>query len=139
MYFFSKTSKLNLGTCRKELQDSANLAIQILDFGVSCGQRGEADQNKAFAEKKSKVKFPNSKHNKIPSDAFDFFPAPLDWSDVQRFIYVGGVIIACGAVLGHDLRWGGDWNENGIIKDESFKDFPHIEYKGPLKGIILPT
>jgi len=135
---FSASSKEKLATCCKELQDTANLAIKIIDFGISEGHRGEALQNKAYAENKSKVRFPNSKHNKKPSAAFDAFPAPLDWNDPQRFILLAGVIIASGAVLGHDIRWGGDWNENGIIKDESFRDLPHFEYKGPLKTPVFP-
>ncbi len=27
----------------------------------------------------------------------------------------------------HSIRWGGDWNMNTMIKDESFRDTGHFE------------
>ena len=41
---------------------------------IVCGHRNKEDQNKAFAEGKSKLKWPKGKHNKLPSQAVDAAP-----------------------------------------------------------------
>lgn len=43
------------------------------------GHRDEDRQNKLFEEGKTKVKWPDSKHNTSPSKASDSAPYPLDW------------------------------------------------------------
>ena len=63
------------------------------DFICICGSRGEAEQNKAFSQGKSKLKFPNSKHNKILSEAMDLVPLPVNWNDIARFKKLGAIIL----------------------------------------------
>jgi peptidoglycan LD-endopeptidase CwlK len=88
-------------------------------FNVICGHRGEADQNKAFNEKRSKVKFPDSKHNKSPSLAIDITPIPLDWDKIEAFSILGRIFKEVAIELGIKISWGGDWTK--------FRDYPHIE------------
>jgi len=45
-----------------------------MDVTIVCGYRGEEEQNKAYTEKKSGLKFPQSKHNHAPSSAVDIAP-----------------------------------------------------------------
>jgi hypothetical protein len=75
---FNKQSKFQLFGCVKELQDLCNEAIKKYNFAVICGHRGEAGQEKAFAEHTTKVHYPNSKHNSDPSKAVDIVPFYVD-------------------------------------------------------------
>lgn len=132
---FGKRSLEQLDTCDYRLQRIANVAIRIFDFSVVEGHRGEALQTKYFEEKKTKVRFPNGKHNKNPSMAFDLVPFPPpktqeEWKSQEtalRFHLMAGVLLGIAAALGYKARWGGDWNMNNLSSDESFQDLLHFE------------
>lgn len=128
MYTFGNASNEKLSTCRNELRLVAQEALKLVDFSIMYGYRNEADQNAAFASGHSKKQFPNSKHNVNPSDAFDFAPYPLDWEDERQFTYIAGLILGIGLSKGIILRWGGDWKQNGKLKENSFNDLGHIEF-----------
>lgn len=125
---FSKKSLEKLSTCHDALQDICLEAIKQIDFAVICGHRTEADQNKAFAEGKSKLQYPNSKHNKTPSLAVDLAPVKyrdskvyIDWEDIELFKKLAAHVLRIAAEKGILLVWGGNW-----VK---FKDYPHYELK----------
>lgn len=124
---FGKASQEKLATCDPRLQKVFNEVIKHFDCTVIEGHRGEAAQNKAFAEGKSKLKYPQSKHNKTPSLAADVLPYPIDWNDTNRMRYFAGFVVGIAATMGIKLRWGGDWNQNTELKDNSFNDLPHFE------------
>lgn len=128
MPVFSKKSLERLATCHDDLQVVCHAAIKEMDFMVVCGHRGEADQNKAFAEGKSKLKYPDSKHNKTPSLAVDLAPVKLvdgktiiDWNDIEAFRKLAVILLHIAGGRGIPLIWGGHW-----VK---FKDYPHFELK----------
>ncbi len=84
MFKFGKRSLTNLETCHPLLQDLAHEAIKTFDFTVIEGHRNKAKQAEAFANKTSKLKWPRSKHNKMPSEAFDAIPYPFPgWEGAQ--------------------------------------------------------
>lgn len=89
--------------------------------------RNEEKQNEMFSKKLSKVKWPNSKHNKKPSQALDVCPLPIDWNDKNQFILFAGYVLGIASEMGIKIRWGGDFNRNFKINDESFLDMPHFE------------
>lgn len=124
---FGKASQEKLATCDPRLQKVFNEVIKHFDCTVIEGHRGEAAQNKAFAEGKSKLKYPQSKHNKTPSLAADVLPYPIDWNDTNRMRYFAGFVVGIAATMGIKIRWGGDWNQNTELKDNSFNDLPHFE------------
>ena len=124
---FGKSSQDKLATCDPRLQKVFNEVIKHFDCTVIEGHRGEAAQNKAFAEGKSKLKYPQGKHNKTPSLAADVLPYPIDWNDTNRMRYFAGFVVGIAATMGIKLRWGGDWNQNTELKDNSFNDLPHFE------------
>ena len=76
---YSNSSKAKLRTCDPDLQKLFNFVIEYLDNSILEGHRDEKTQNQYFAQGKSKVKFPFSKHNKLPSQAVDSVPYPIDW------------------------------------------------------------
>jgi len=123
----STLSEKRLENVDPRLQKIVRKAIEITDFAVICGHRNKEDQDRAFAEKKSKLKWPNSKHNAIPSKAIDLAPYPIDWHDIPRFAFLAGVISTIAAQENIKIRWGGDWDQDGFTKDERFLDMPHFE------------
>lgn len=129
-YKFGKSSLENLRSCHLDLQKVLHRAIEIIDFSVIQGERNEEDQNRAYTQGRSKLKYPQSKHNNHPSLAVDIVPYPIDWNDRERFCLLAGVIKGVANTLNVDIRWGGDFNGNNIISDETFIDMPHFELSG---------
>lgn len=126
---FSKASIAKLKTCDERLQRLMEECIKETDFSVLCGMRGKKEQDAAYAAKLTKLRFPNSKHNSNPSLAVDIAPYPIDWNDVERFKDLAKIVLRKARELGISIRWGGDWNCNGI-EDETFVDLPHFELRG---------
>lgn len=127
---FSQQSLEKLSTCHPDLQRLFAEVIGVVDCRVIEGHRGKEAQDKAFAEGKSKLRFPQSKHNANPSLAVDVVPYPVDWNDRERFCHLAGVVQGVAHALGIRIRWGGDWNQNGQWRDERFVDMPHFELVG---------
>ncbi len=115
-YKFSKRSLNNLAQCHPDLQLIAHEAIKEIDFVVICGHRNKEDQNKAFDGGFSKVRWPNSKHNKTPSLAFDACPYPINWEARAKFLEMRGVFQKVADRLDIKVRFI-SW------------DLPHIELK----------
>ena len=127
---FGKRSISRLKTCDQKLQELFYEVVKHFDCSIIEGNRGEERQNKAFADGKSKVKYPNGKHNKFPSVAVDVAPYPIDWTDRDRFHYFGGFVLGVAKEMGMNIRWGGDWNQDTHTKDNKFDDLVHFEIKG---------
>lgn len=127
MYKFSAKSLALLGECDERLKLLCHEVLKVMDISIICAYRNEADQNKAYDEKKSKLKYPNSKHNKVPSLAVDVCPSPIDWNDHKRFYLMMGVFKAKADSLGIKIRCGGDFNNDNNLQNDGFIDLPHIE------------
>jgi len=124
---FGKRSKEKLLTVDIVLRIILANVIEVYDFTILEGHRNETKQNKAFDEGRSKLRFPQSKHNQDPSLAVDIAPYPIDWNDTKRFYYLAGLVKATARKLGYRIRWGGDWDGDGSFKDQTFNDLPHFE------------
>lgn len=126
---WSRTSLRNMESIRPELRRVLEAALPTApyDFKVICGHRGRAEQDRAYAEGRSKLKFPRSKHNAYPSNAVDLIPLPLNWEDVDMFVETAQHILAVAEELGVSMRWGGDWDMDGDWKEHAFFDGPHFE------------
>jgi len=124
---FGKRSNVNLASCDERLQKIFNKVIQHVDCSVLEGHRGEERQNKLQEEGKSKVRYPDGRHNASPSNAVDVAPYPIDWDDRERFHLFAGFVLGVANGMGYTLRWGGDWNMNFEVDDNKFDDFPHFE------------
>jgi peptidoglycan LD-endopeptidase CwlK len=120
-------SRAALNTCDTRLTQVAEKVVKIMDFKVLEGHRNKEKQNAAFEGGKSTIKWPDGKHNKNPSLAFDVAPWPIDWNDEQRFILLAGLMIGVAWTLGIKLRWGGDWKGAFDPKNNKFKDLGHFE------------
>lgn len=127
---FSATSKLKLNTCSPLLRTLFNTVIETYDCQILEGHRGQAAQDKAFAEGKSKLKWPQGKHNSLPSKAVDVAPYPVDWKDSKRFYHFAGYVQGVAKELGIKVRWGGDWDSDLDFSDNTFDDLVHFEVEG---------
>lgn len=116
MSAFSELSLTRLRTCHPDLQKLFLHVVKKADCSIICGFRGKEEQDKAFAAGFSKVQWPNGKHNKLPSEAVDVCPYPIEWDNVERFEEFAKVVKATADELGIKVEWGGSWN---------FKDYPH--------------
>jgi hypothetical protein len=78
----------------------------------------------------STLRWPDGKHNTLPSKAVDFQPYPLPGKKSLQFAalaYLASAAIQIGKQEGIALRWGGDWNSNGDVTDQNFYDLWHLE------------
>ena len=66
-----------LRTCDYRLQMLFEEVVKHYDCTILQGHRDKATQDAYFEAKKSKVKWPNSKHNSNPSLAVDVAPYPI--------------------------------------------------------------
>lgn len=123
----SRISNERLNTCDERLQKIVKKLIITNGAYVLQGYRGEEEQNKAFNEGKSKLRFPNSKHNKVPSLAIDLAPSPLpDWENTIEFMEFAMVVIGVAEDLKIPIRWGGDWDMDGETEPGEW-DYVHFE------------
>ena len=129
MPYFGKSSKKRLNTCDNKLQKVFNEVIKHVDCSVLEGHREKDRQNKLFEEGKTKVKYPDGRHNRQPSSAVDVTPYPVDWKDRERQPLFAGFVIGVASQMGINLRWGGDWDQDFQVVDNRFDDFPHFELK----------
>jgi hypothetical protein len=80
-----------LKECHPDLIELAIAVDAVFPIQCICGHRNEEDQNEAVKTKHSKLKWPLSKHNKLPSLAADFVPdldknpATISWDNIAQF------------------------------------------------------
>jgi peptidoglycan LD-endopeptidase CwlK len=130
---FSQESFSKLSTCEHDLQVLFYEVIKTFDCTILVGHRNEADQEIVFKTGNSKKQWPNSKHNKTPSRAVDVTPYPVDWKNDKKFYWFAGYVMGIAQKLKdegkmtHSIRYGGDWNGNKDITDQTFLDLTHFE------------
>lgn len=130
---FSLQSMQRLAECDIRLQKVFCKLVEVMDVTVLCGHRGEIEQERAVAIGTSKVHFPDSKHNSLPSKAVDvapYFPTEphIRWDDKEAFTYMAGITKGIATSMGVQLRWGGDWDQDNDQRDEKgLRDLPHFE------------
>ncbi len=129
MTHYSGRSLAKLSTCDDRLVRLFR-EVDRLGFAhtIITGHRGQVAQQEAFESGHSKTDWPDSKHNASPSLAIDAKPdAARDWLDVDAFRYFAGAVMMQAAVRGLKVRWGGDWDRDGDMNDQSFNDLAHFE------------
>ena len=120
---FGKKSRERLKGVDIKLQHILSRLIKIMDVTVIEGVRSQERQDELVAQGASKTKY--SKH--IEGKAVDLAPYPINWKDRERFHYRGGMVRGIGKQLNVNIRWGGDWDSDGEIADNSFDDLVHVE------------
>lgn len=151
---FSDASLKKLETCHQDIQSILGLAISRskVDFGISEGHRPVSKQQAYYAIGRT-VQLHRSpitnvdgvtklgKHNYKPSKAVDIYvwhPRKRTRDQISydglHLSYVAGLIDSCSVelfekgVITNKIRWGGNWDSDGIIKfDQTLDDMPHFE------------
>lgn len=136
---FSRESKSELETAHGDLRVISNFVIRYYDFTVTEGVRSKTRQNNLYQRNKTKVRWPNSKHNvgeeaeRDESYAIDVAPYPIDWEDRRRFVLLAGMFIMTHrflqdhGIVDYNLRWGGNWDMDEHLDDQIFDDLGHFE------------
>ena len=113
-----------------ELKEVFDIVLEMRDLSAIDGHRDEATQNHYFETGVSKAKWGESLHNHWPSAAVDVQPYPYVEETLREDLtYIAGLVIAVGYMLDYDIRWGGDWDEDGETADNSFDDLFHFELR----------
>ena len=122
---FGKRSRERLKGVKPELVNVLNELIKLMDVTIIEGLRTEERQNELVSQGKSKTKY--SKH--LSGKAVDLAPYPIDWKDKERFYFFAGYVKGVASQMGIELRWGGDWDGDTQVHDQTFMDLPHFELK----------
>ena len=71
----------------------------------------------------------DSKH--IDGLAVDLAPlnkdGSIDWNDLVKFDRISKAMFKAAEELGIKIRWGADWNQNGVPREKGESDSPHYE------------
>jgi len=133
-YRFGRNSILHIENLESGLAYVAReaMAYGIMDFAIIESHRKKEVQDSYFhtSPQKTKVKWPNSKHNSMPAKAFDAVPyinGKISWNKLHCCV-LAGIIQAAAAKLGIAIRWGGNWDMDGEpVTDQDFQDLVHFE------------
>ena len=107
-------------------------AADMIPLMVIEGLRTRERQAELYAIGRTKPGKPvtwtlNSKH--CDGLAVDVGPVPLDWNDKKAFLAVAGAMFAGAQRVGVRLRWGADWDGDGVYSEKGESDFPHFELR----------
>jgi len=136
---YSLSSWKKLETCHPKLQSIFIEADQLgMNITIVSGRRDKEEQNRLHSQGKSQLVYPESKHNKRPSEAVDaipYIPQLNEWPDKATLTLFAGQIDGIAKTRGIDLRLGVDWDGDEIPvqsdESESFFDGSHVELPNP--------
>lgn len=137
MFHFSKRSIDRLEGVHPILVQVVTEALKISkqDFFVSEGVRTKERQAELYAKGRT-TEGPivtwtmNSKHMK-QADGFghavDLVPHPVDWGTFSKFEEIYHAMMKAALKIGVQIRWGGDWDMDGHIRERKESDLVHFE------------
>lgn len=132
---FSKGSDTKLCGCDQRLQDLFRAVVKKYNCTIIEGNRTRARQKHMFDTGKSKLNWPDSRHNTVPSLAVDVAPyipgRGVVW-EKRQCTHFAGYVQATADHMGIPLRWGGDWDSDRDVNDQTFNDLVHFEIKKEL-------
>ena len=131
---FGRKSNINLSSAHSDLQRLFREVVKIYDCSVLYGHRSQDEQDEMYLSVPpvTKVKWPDSKHNSVPSMAVDVAP----WIDggvcfePRKCYHFAGYVLRVAHELGIKIRCGADWDSDNNINDQSFRDIIHFELSG---------
>jgi len=125
MNTFGAKSLRNLDTVDERLQVFAWAMLSYIDVSCLEGYRSEEEQLVHFMAGRSKLR--RGKHNHKPSRAVHLAPYPYQEKDLRPYYLMGGIAKAVARSLNIGIRWGGDWDGDGDLNDQTFNDLMHFE------------
>ena len=135
MYKLGPTSRKRLIGLKPALIAIVERAIELskIDFAVIEGLRTAARQEELYAKGRTtpgpKVTWTLwSKH--LLGDAVDLAPfidGKIDWTPGDNFDLIAIAMYAAAEELETRVRWGADWDQDGIPRERGETDSPHWE------------
>lgn len=117
-----------LAKAHPDLRRLVETVAQTWDLVILETARTPERQAELVAQGKSKtLQSKHLVHGDGWAHAVDLAPMPVDWNDMARWYYFGGFCVATAIRLGLPVLWGGDWNRNTQVKDQTFNDLDHLE------------
>jgi hypothetical protein len=140
MYRYGRGSKEKRKTLVRDAILICDHAIRhsSVDWGILEALRELSRQLELYKSGKSKVKKGKHQPNKDGlSEAWDivcYKGSKITWDKHYYYIAAGHIktsasILKEQGIISCDIRWGGDWNSNGNLEDQSFMDLGHFEIK----------
>jgi len=136
---YSENSRKKLRLAHTDLQRIFEEVIKYYDNTIVWTYRGQEVQDEFFENGKSKLKYPDSKHNCTPAMAVD--SAPYVDGDVSDDMYQGyhyaGFVLGIAKMLlkegeiSHELVCGADWDGDIDVNDQTFRDLWHFQLAVP--------
>lgn len=130
---FSKSSLEKLEGVHPILVDLCFKVLQHWDCTVIYGKRTLSEQAELYAKGASKTM---KSYHLVQPDGFayavDIAPYPIDWKNKKRYYYFAGVMITLAREMlpeGYYLRWGGNWDGDEDLDDQTFMDLVHFELR----------
>ena len=147
---YSVNSKRELETCDYDLVQLFSGILPEYDHTIIEGHRPRARQLELYEKGLSKVR--EGRHNSDPSNAVDASPyiqgRGIPWpkmpenmslsanqraginqyvKDMMQFAHFAGYVEASAAFMSVPIRWGGDWDRDHNLSDQTFDDLVHFE------------
>ena len=136
MFKLSQRSLNRLVGVNENLVNVVKRAIEIseVDFMVVEGVRTLKRQEELYAQgrtKPGKIVTWTMKSKHIDGLAVDIAPCNKDgsinWNDLKMFDKMADAMFKAAKELNINIRWGSDWNMNGIKREKGETDSPHFE------------
>jgi len=137
---FGRKSRENLNTAHLDLRAVFIDVVEVYDCKILCGIRTAEEQQWLYASGRTRPgpiltnKDGVRKRSRHQGDgvvllslAVDVAPYPVNWGDTNRFYHFAGYVKGRAQALGIPIRWGGDWDSDTDLSDQSFYDLPHFE------------
>lgn len=152
MPHYGRSSEHRLRTVDPRLQRVFRVVIGFYDNTILEGHRGEKAQNAAVAAGNSQLPWPEGNHNDYPSLAVDAAPYYPETPHIRwggrivnqdgslnrenlyirlRYYHFAGIVQGVAEHLGTPVRWGGDWDSDRDLDDQTFNDLVHFELVNP--------
>lgn len=136
-YKLSNTSLTRLRGVDPRLVRVVQRAIELTDqdFMVLCGVRTREEQNELYAQGRTKpgpiVTWTLQSRHLPAADGYgkavDLVPYPLDWNDLSKFDAIMRAMFKAADELNVAIRWGADWDRDGVAREAGESDSPHFE------------
>lgn len=130
---FSDTSMARLREADVLLQQLFTTVIEHRDCTILCGFRDETTQNTLYEKGLTTKRWPDGKHNTVPSKAVDVAPfinGEVCFSPNECRVFAGFVLgVAAMLGFGNMIRCGGDWDGDGDTRDQTLQDLVHFEIR----------
>ena len=132
MSAYSKTSLHNLDGVHPLLVDWCLELVTVFDNKVVSGVRDMTTQREYVALGVSKTM--KSKHLIQPDGyghAVDLAPYPVNFNHTRDFDVMAGYGMMLAYKMGIPIVWGGDWDSDKTVYDQTFNDLGHFQIMTP--------